>query len=98
LLDDGFEIQSASAMRPRSPSSPAVVMRAAVLFVKNGSGFIDRARARPCAATVAVTSSSSTRTPAFARCAANWDPIVPAPITAAEWIASLIGAVVPSRR
>jgi hypothetical protein len=86
LLDDGLEIQSAPAIFARSVSKPPVVISAAASAVKNGSGLSARARLRPSRAASAVTSSSSTGTPALAKCAAICAPIVPAPSTATDRI------------
>ena len=77
-------IQSHLASRGRSASNPPVATRRAVARVKKGSGFSARARSSPAAAVRASRSSSSTGTPAFARCAAICAPMVPAPSTAAD--------------
>ena len=79
-------IQSARAARSRAASKPSVETSAAVPGVKRGSGLSARARSNPSRAVFASRSSSSVGTPALAKCAAIWAPIVPAPRTAAEVI------------
>src|SRR6476646_6894571 len=74
-------IQSTPLSFWRSESNPPIETSEAVLGVKNGSGLSPRARLSPSRAASAVTSSNSTATPAFAKCAAICAPIVPAPIT-----------------
>ena len=76
--------QSASAIRPRSLSKPPTVTSAARSGAKNGSGRSLRARSRPARAVASSRSSSKAGTPAFAKCAAIWAPIVPAPSTATD--------------
>ena len=57
------------------------------------------ARCRPSLAACGVTSSSSTRTPAFAKCAAICAPITPAPSTAASrTLISVASRGPPARR
>src|SRR4029453_5963234 len=46
--------------------------------------FFLQARARPALAVASSRSSSKAGTPAFAKCAAIWAPIVPAPRTATD--------------
>ena len=55
--------------------------------VKNGSGLSVRARSSPCLAASALTSRSNDGTPALAKWAAIWAPMVPAPSTATDRIA-----------
>ncbi len=76
--------QSASASSARSASKPPVRTRVQVSGVNCGSGLSARARSRPARAASRETSSSTTGTPALARCRAICAPMVPAPRTAAR--------------
>src|SRR4029453_18097675 len=73
-----------SLTRFRSSSKLPVVIREAVSDVKNGSGLRAFARSSPCFAASAVTSRRRAGTPAFAKCEAIWEPMVPAPSTATD--------------
>src|SRR5262245_56170061 len=89
-------IQSAPLSRASPASKLVVEMSLCVSGVKKGSGFSPRARFSPCSAASAVTSSSSDGTPAFAKCAAIWAPITPAPSTATELITRSVYAPLTS--